>query len=123
MGECLFRRKVRRLPLRFGAIPSLYDAVNRYQYRTTLQKYNFFLNYGQNMQKNIDMTEQTPTTVHRKKELDDDIYSRILTAQRQLNADSHADVGYFLPGIQSYWILFVFLQHENMKCYGIYYHY
>ena len=53
-----------------------------------------FLNYGQNMQKNIDMTEQTPTTVHRKKELDDDIYSRILTAQRQLNADSRAGKRY-----------------------------
>lgn len=93
MGECLFRRKVRRLPP-LGAIPNLYYAVNRYQYRTTLQKYNFFLNYGQNMQKNIDMTEQTPTTVHRKKELNDDIYSRILTAQRQLNADSRAGKRY-----------------------------
>ena len=40
------------------------------------------------------MSEQTPTTVRRKKELDDDIYSRILTAQRQLNADSLADKRY-----------------------------
>lgn len=46
------------------------------------------------MQKNIDMSEQTPTTVRRKKELDDDIYSRILTAQRQLNADSRAGKRY-----------------------------
>jgi len=53
-----------------GTIPCLYDAVNRNQYRTTLQNYSFFPNYEQNTEKKyIDMTEQNTAAARRKTQL------------------------------------------------------